>query len=231
MHQDQDECYPGTFIVLEGADGTGSSTHSKLLVEHLKASGVSVFHTREPSDGAYGQLLRRQLLADTAPPPEELTLAFALDRLEHARKVIRPALARGTVVVSDRYFLSSLIYQHAAGAEWIREVNRSAVVPDLTVVLLLPFEESRKRMKSRKLDALEADETFQRGVHERYGQTGRCSTLPYLSIDGSHIGPGYFHVSSDAPVSDTQAHVRNLARAAMISKAMECQTTTKQKKH
>src|SRR5690242_1367991 len=106
------------FIVLEGIDGSGTTTQAARLAQTLQARGARVHATREPSTGPVGRLLRQALtgtlVADERPVQLDfctLALLFAADRMDHVRREIEPALARGEVVISDRYDLSSLIYQ------------------------------------------------------------------------------------------------------------------------
>lgn len=106
------------FVVLEGLDGAGTTTQTKLLVERLTARGIPAIATHEPTSGPIGTLIRRALRHDwprpegelgSVEPPSWATLAllFAADRLEHLQRVVDPALAQGKVVVSDRYDLST----------------------------------------------------------------------------------------------------------------------------
>ena len=196
--------WPGLFIVIEGADGVGTTTQSKLLVDWLKESGVEARYTNEPSDGPYGRLLRRKFLsAGAMPPAAELTLAFAVDRLEHARKVIMPALERGETIVADRYSLSSMVYQHEADPEWVQTVNTHAPTPDLVIVLLTTYEEAQLRMGDRPRDWLEKDVALQRQVHDRY----RAYTHGPLSL----APPGcVLAVNASCSKEETQAAVRYL---------------------
>jgi dTMP kinase len=154
----------GALIVLEGIDGSGTTTQSRRLVELLKQRGRDARHTFEPTPGPIGALIRsvleKRLLDPSGSHPrrmrsETLALLFAADRLDHLDSVVLPALAEGALVVSDRYDLSSFVYQSAtseAGADslpWLASLNRAARRPDLTIVLDVPFEEARVRRKSR----------------------------------------------------------------------------------
>lgn len=149
-------------IVVEGIDGAGTTTQSRRLVEALNARGRAARHTFEPSSGPVGALIRsvleRRLLDPNGEPrrlrSEALALLFAADRLDHLDSEILPALAAGTIVVSDRYDLSSLVYQSvtAEGDEslpWLRALNRRARRPELTIVLDVPFAEAKSRRKQR----------------------------------------------------------------------------------
>jgi dTMP kinase len=154
----------GALIVLEGIDGSGTTTQSRRLVETLKQQGRDARHTFEPTPGPVGALIRsvleKRLLDPTGTRPramrsETLALMFAADRLDHLDSMVLPALAEGAIVVSDRYDLSSFVYQSAtseSGSDslpWLASLNRAARRPDLTVVLDVPFEEAKSRRASR----------------------------------------------------------------------------------
>jgi len=169
----------GTFIVLEGIDGAGKSTQAKLLKVWFEERGYEVVLTKEPTDTAFGRLIRRLVLTggkegiiDGAKISHEAeALLFAADRAEHVDKLIKPSLEAGKIVISDRYFYSSLAYQWARGLdlEWLIDLNRFAVRPDLVVLLDLPVKESMKRLRSRSIKS-EFDRIYelQRRVRENY---------------------------------------------------------------
>lgn len=104
---------PGTFLSLEGVDGSGKSTQARLLVEALRADGLEVVATREPGGSPVAEHIRDILLDPTAGPMAWATevLLYLASRAEHVRTVIRPALERGAVVVCDRFLDSTLAYQ------------------------------------------------------------------------------------------------------------------------
>ena len=138
-------------MVVEGLDGAGTTTVAGALAEALQARGLRVRLTAEPTDGAFGALLRRHLRGEITLDPTTTALVFSADRADHLAGTIRPALGRGRWVVSDRYLLSTLAYQGAEG------VDRTAImaacahfdVPDLTVVLEVPDAVRQQRMASR----------------------------------------------------------------------------------
>ena len=102
----------GTFITFEGIDGSGKSTHLRLLAQFLQSSGLDVVLTREPGGTPVGNRLRAALLdaREEVDPLTEL-LVFAADRAQHVRRVLRPAIAGGRVVISDRYADATVAYQ------------------------------------------------------------------------------------------------------------------------
>lgn len=140
------------FITFEGIDGVGKSTQADLLESFLKEKGRKVIRTFEPGGTELGQEIRHLLLhrkGDVAPRSE--ALLYAADRAHHVATKIRPALAEGSVVISDRYFDSSVAYQGAArelSVEDVRKISLWAVdnlIPDLTVLLDLSAEKAMAR--------------------------------------------------------------------------------------
>jgi dTMP kinase len=156
--------FPGLFVVVEGIDGCGSTTHAKLLAKTIKSRGPEVVLTCEPSTGPIGSLIRqvlqRRLFVPDATGPRNfawstMALLFAADRMDHLDSTVAPALRAGSVVISDRYDLSSLAYQSVtahSGAEaipWIRELNTQALRPDVTIVIDVPAEVAEERRRAR----------------------------------------------------------------------------------
>lgn len=154
----------GLFIVLEGVDGAGTTTHTKRLADALRSRGLPVHTTREPSDGPIGvqirQILTGRLVVPgiTGPrPPSWSTMAllFAADRMDHVESTITPNLMDGVTVISDRYYHSSVAYQSITGGgeadtvAWVKEINKHARRPDLTIVLDVPDDVAERRRISR----------------------------------------------------------------------------------
>jgi dTMP kinase len=152
----------GKFIVLEGIDGAGTTTHTALLRDSLLAMQVRSVVTREPSDGPIGTLIRQALrkriqlseVVGGGPlTPETIALLFAADRLDHVTNEIEPALERGIWVISDRYVHSSIAYQgRQMEPEWVDEINSHAMQPDLTIFINVPVEVALKRVEDTRLD-------------------------------------------------------------------------------
>jgi dTMP kinase len=164
-------------IVLEGLDGAGTTTQARRLAEALRAAGHTAHVTREPSDGPIGRLIREMLTGGHAIEGERLEqatfgLLFAADRLDHVQREVAPALAAGTVVISDRWYHSSLAYQ-GTGAErdWIRVLNQRARRPDLTVFLRVrPEVAAQRRADAGRSEELFEDQKMQRSVAEGYDE-------------------------------------------------------------
>jgi dTMP kinase len=154
---------PPRFLVLEGIDGSGTTTQAKRVGERLRARGHRVVDTREPSPGPIGTLTRSMLAAGAALSvgPEALALLFAADRLEHLAREIEPALAEGALVLCDRYVVSSWVYQSLdCELAWVQTINRCARWPDLTFVFDLPAELALARVAARRADSGEPLERF-----------------------------------------------------------------------
>jgi dTMP kinase len=166
----------GLFISVEGVEGSGKSTHCRRLGQWLTARGLEVVLTSEPDGTPLGSAIRRLFEQDGIPPtPLAQTFLFMAARQQHVAQVIRPALARGAVVVSDRYADATLAYQGFGGGmelETIRDLNALAtggVMPDLTILLDLDPAEGLRRISDRPLDAFEKmDMAFHRRVREGY---------------------------------------------------------------
>ena len=159
----------GFFICVEGLDGCGKTTQTKLLVRRLEEKGYNVVYTAEPSRGEIGNFIRRYCLHGEGRVSSVVeALLFAADRFEHVEKEVIPALSEGRLVVSDRYVYSSLAYQGTAGLdlEWIEKINEHAVRPGLAIFIDVEPEIVVQRLKPRR-SVMENLET-QRRVREIY---------------------------------------------------------------
>jgi dTMP kinase len=183
----------GLFVVFEGGEGSGKTTQARLIAIWLREQGYDVVMTHEPGATKVGMRLRA-LLLDTAHAgmsPHAEALMYAADRAEHVSSVIEPALARGAVVVSDRYIDSSLAYQgtgRGLRAPEIAQLNSWATggrTPDLTVLLDLPPETGLRR-RHRSADRLEAEPPeFHRRVRTGFLALARAEPSRYLIIDAT----------------------------------------------
>ncbi|HDM89085.1 MAG TPA: dTMP kinase [Candidatus Bathyarchaeota archaeon] len=143
----------GIFICIEGLDKCGKTTHSTLLVESLRKGGYDAVYTSEPSNGEIGRFIREYVLNRKRRIYAAVeALLFAADRAEHTETFIKPNLERGRIVVSDRYVFSSLAYQGAAGMDldWIREINRASIDPDLAIYIDVPIDVIMRRFRGRR---------------------------------------------------------------------------------
>ncbi|MBC5793553.1 MAG: dTMP kinase [Nanohaloarchaea archaeon] len=173
---------PGKFIVVEGADGAGTTTMSKKLAEEVDA-----YWTREPAENSIGQKVDEMISGDKHSA-EAISLAFAADRMIHLEEEVIPRLEKGKTVVSDRYYHSSLVYQPAMGVdfEWKKQLNREAIKPDLTVLIDVEAETGMARVEERGKDGNIFEEMdFQQEVVMRYRQLPEKLEEQIVKVDGS----------------------------------------------
>jgi dTMP kinase len=181
----------GLFIVFEGGDGAGKSTQVTLLRDALCREGRQVTVTRQPGGTPLGQQIRDLVLHGEHVSPRAEALLFAADKAHHVETLIRPALQRGDVVISDRYTDSSVAYQgagRALGAQEVHDLNMWAVedlVPDLTVVVDISAAEGRRR-RGDVHDRLESEEdTFHEAIRQHFLAMARGNPQRYLVVDGT----------------------------------------------
>lgn len=173
---------PAVLITVEGVEGSGKSTQCARLAQHLGGRGLEVVRTSEPDGTPLGMRVRALFEAQgPTPTPLTQTFLFMAARQEHVTRVIAPALARGAVVISDRYADATVAYQgygQGMDVQTIRELNMLAtggVVPDLTLVLDLDPVDGMRRIRGRALDAFEKmDTAFHRRVREGYLEIARA---------------------------------------------------------
>lgn len=168
----------GFFVALEGIDGSGTTTQSQLLAARLERLGVCVVRTREPGGTPLGEQLRTLLLDPRIEVDARAeVLLYAAARAQHVNEVVAPALAKGAVVVTDRYVASSVAYQgygRGLGSDLVWQVNKVAVgtcLPDLTLYLDLPPSEAlrRRRQRGTAPDRIElCGDVFQARVRQGY---------------------------------------------------------------
>ena len=203
---------PGTFITFEGIDGSGKSTQLRLLGNFLRANGCDALLTREPGGTTLGLRLRAALLdaMEEVDPLTEL-LVFAADRAQHVRRLVRPALDAGRLVISDRYADATVAYQGAGrgfSPELIQQIVQLAtegLTPDLTLLFDLSIAESTNRTSRRS--------------------TGRTSTRDRLDIENAEfharVRDAYLQIAlaepdrvklidTSGPVEHTQERVREI---------------------
>jgi dTMP kinase len=194
----------GCFVALEGGEGAGKSTQAARLAEWLRAEGYDVLLTHEPGDTEVGRQLRSIVLDPATGEISHRTeaLLYAADKAEHVDRVVKPALMRGAVVITDRYVDSTLAYQGAGRALLDREVERIArwatgdLRPNLTVVLDLPPADGLTRFEER--DRIEAESVeFHTRVREMFLKLASAQPENYVVID-AHL-----------PVEDITSRIRD----------------------
>lgn len=179
---------PGRYVVFEGSEGCGKSTHASRLAEHLGA-----VLTRETGGTSIGQRIR-SILHDTSVTNlshRAEALLAAADRAQHIEEVVAPALAHGRHVVSDRSVYSTLAYQgygRGLPLDDVRRINEWAVAghwPDLVVLLDVPLEVMAQRLRKRELDRFEReDDDFHRRVRDGFAAMAAADPEHWVVIDG-----------------------------------------------
>ncbi|QKW06910.1 dTMP kinase [Streptomyces sp. NA04227] len=184
----------GLFVTIDGPGGVGKSTVTAAVVDELRAIGLPVYGTREPSDTALGQLARN---GTEDYRGMAMACLIAADRYQHLDGEIRPAVARGDIVVCDRYIASSLVLQVIDGVsrDVVWELNRHADMPDLAVILNARADVVEKRLTGR-------------GAHSRYERMPDSSerecalfreTARFLMAAGVRVAQ--FDATADGPDS------------------------------
>jgi dTMP kinase len=199
----------GAFVVVEGIDGSGSTSVVAELAAHFRAQQRQVHATCEPSSGPFGVTIRQILSHSYVVPGRAspsfgwatMALLFAADRLDHLEAEVLPHLHAGDLVLSDRYDLSSLAYQSATAqpdgpapaadpVKWIRELNRCAQRPDLTLVLDVDPDVAAERRKSRGGKA---------ELYEKLELQRRLAAL-YADAEQLVVGDRVVHVDANQPL-------------------------------
>ena len=205
----------GIFIVFEGGEGIGKSTQAKLLKEWLEQEGETVVSTREPGGSDLGVEIRKILLSHSTGEisPRAEALLYAADRAHHVFAVIRPALAAGKVVISDRYFDSSIAYQGAGRVLEPGEVARisrwatESLYPTLTLIIDLPAEVGLARLQRK--DRLESQPIdFHERVRQEFLQLSLLDPERYCVVEGNQSIED-IHTEIIARVSEIPALKRN----------------------
>ncbi len=142
--------FPGKFIAIEGIDGSGATTQTDMICRDLKSDKQACYLTQEPTNNIIGSLIRGYLAGEIKPINQTyLQLLFAADRASHLETEIIPRLKKGTHVISDRYFLSSLAYGSLdiEDTDWLYQINNQFLLPDLTIVIKVPIKVALKRIR------------------------------------------------------------------------------------
>ncbi|MFX1553222.1 MAG: dTMP kinase [Promethearchaeota archaeon] len=186
------------FIVLEGGDAAGTTTHSHLLKGFLESKGFNVHLTQEPSNSKIGILLR-EFLKNKEIPPTTDALLFAADRDLHFHNEIQKKLQEGYIVISDRYLESSIIYQSIQSdkisVDWIKEINKFVGIPDITIILDIEPRIALARKEDEDLEKFE-DTSFLDKVRDLY--------LARAKQEGYHV------ISSDDIIELVQEKIQKI---------------------
>lgn len=186
------------FIVLDGIDGSGTSTHSNLLTGFLSLKGLKTYLTQEPSNSDVGKLIRVYLKNNKIPASTD-ALLFAADRVLHYNNDIKEKLKEGYIVISDRYLESSIAYQSSQSenisVEWVQELNIFAGKPDLTIILDIDPKLSLARKQDKVLDKYE-DTSLLEEVRQVYLNRAKDE--------------GYFVINSDDIIEIVQSKIQDI---------------------
>jgi len=189
--------HPGLLIAVEGIDGAGKSTQVAMLAEALGLMGIANVTTKEPTDGPWGQRIRRSADHGRMSPEDELD-AFLEDRKEHVRDLINPSLQSGNVVIVDRYYPSTVAYQGARGLDpdaLLKQNEAIAPRPDVTLLLEISPEQGVGRVHRRgKANAFE-------GIDDLRAVRARFDALEM---------PGLVRLDADRPPDTVHKDVMNV---------------------
>lgn len=181
------------FITLEGPEGSGKTSHLPYLVEYLREKGYTVFPTREPGGTSIGEQIRAVIhdLKNVEMHPRTETLLYQAARAQIVEEVIRPRLKAGEIVISDRYYDSTIAYQgygHQQDLEQVRALVKYAtggLIPDLTILLDVDVEEGLRRKKKdnewNRLDAYTVE--FHQRVRAGYLEMVRQEPARWVMLD------------------------------------------------
>lgn len=212
----------GLFIVIEGVDGAGTTTQTARLCDALRPT-VPVQATREPSTGPIGALLRQAIsgrwvtpsrVGPLAPGWVTQALLFAADRQDHLEAEVLPLLTDGVTVVSDRYYHSSVAYQSLVAGRapdaipWIRELNKHARKPDLTIVLDVPATVAEQRRRVR-------------GGRELYDESELQLRLTdfYAQLEAHFPGEPIIHIAGDNTPDAIAAEIHAAVKEALARRS------------
>lgn len=197
------------FITFEGIEGSGKSTHAKLLKEYLEQKGRKVSLTREPGWGTIGKLIRHLILEEKEleiHPYTELYL-FCADRVQHVQDFIKPRLDNGEDVICDRYYDSTIVYQGYGRdldlytVKKLAEASTLDIKPDITFLLNLPVKEGLRRLQSRGDDTNRLDDEpieFHELIRQGYITEANLNTNRIRIVNATH------------DTNEVQNHIRSL---------------------
>lgn len=195
----------GRFIALEGGEGVGKSTQSRLLAEALRGQGHEVVQTREPGGTQGAEAIRALLLGVEGEGwgARAEALLFAAARADHVERLIRPALARGAWVVCDRFIDSTRAYQGGGGglsdAELLtlHGIGSGGLLPELTLLIEVPPEEASRRLAARDLDGPDRiggrGDDYHARVAAAFGRYADAEPARFARIDGQGEAEAIHH--------------------------------------
>lgn len=193
----------GFFLTLEGPEGSGKSTQAHRLAGRLTAAGYHCTVTREPGGTLLGEEVRQIMLHELSPVPAADALLFNAARSQLVAEVIEPALARGDVVICDRFTDSTLAYQGYGAGQSIEALRGLAIyaagdlVPDLTILIDLPVEEGlRRKRDSAEVNRFEStlDLAFHRRVRDGFLALAAAEPSRFVVLDG-HLSPEQIEIA------------------------------------
>ncbi|MHA2339887.1 MAG: dTMP kinase [Candidatus Hodarchaeales archaeon] len=192
----------GKFIVFEGVDGSGLSTHSRLLKEYLLKKGKTVIQTKEQTDGAIGGLIKSCLKKEWKSSPLALKLLFTADRAHHLANEIEPALEQDKIVICDRYIFSTIAFG-ALGVdeEFLKTINSKFRKPDLTFIMNCPADVCLKRI---------GEERFSQELFEEKEKMEKIRDN-YLSL--KDYFPDVFVVDTNRPKEEVFEEIKKVVDA------------------
>lgn len=183
----------GLFIVLEGNDGSGKSTQLSLLADYLREKGKEVYVTREQSNSKYGKRISQLVVSEEGESlsDEDWLKLYTLDRREHLKKEVLPALKQGKIVVCSRYDYSTCVYQLKDESKWKSYINKFPR-PDMTFIIIVPTKIALERLhkRDRKITVFEKEHL----IEERRKRYLRICHIGdnIKKIDGSRDIQGVF---------------------------------------
>ena len=178
------------FVAVEGIDGSGTTTCSKLLAKTLADQKIDVLCTKEPSDGTVGRHIRKILKAQESADEQRMFPLFLADRHDHLASVIRPSLEQGTTVICDRYAYSTWVYQQDNYEPYLIEyLQRACIAPDIVFFLICPVDECMRRLGERDVVERYEKREQQEVYHLRYKRAPRVFSERMVYLDSYNNPP------------------------------------------
>lgn len=200
--------HSGTFIVFEALDGSGASTQIELLAKSLEEAGYKVHSTKEPTNNLIGGLIRGALTKEWHPSLDCLQLLFSADRAHHLQWEVIPSLRDGRVVISDRYFFSTIAFGSLeVDEEWLRMLNERFLLPDLTILLKVSPKECVRRISKAR-----------RHGFELFEEEKKLSKIWASYERLAKAYPNVHVVDGERPVEDIAVEIKKIVLARLSSR-------------